>query len=376
MRVLVVIPGSTYGGPHNEILILRERLSASDIERMVVLPDEPGDAEERLRAGGVSVRRLAAVRIQRARGVRFWLAYPWRFMRDVVRLSTLIGEVRPDVVHGVGVNTQLAFAAMLRRRPLVWSMVDISAPQSMRRLVGIVLWAMRCRVVFCSGSAVRIAWGMPAGLRDRAVVYYPPVELQEVARVSTTHAGVVVGTMSNINPDKAVEDLVTAADMLDSSTRVVHWGAVQPSHVALADDLRRKADRLGPGRFEFEGPATDAREPLRSIDIFALSSVREGAPTVIVEAMAAGLPVVATAVGGIPEIVADGVTGILVPVHDPASLAKAINDLAANPGRRAAMGRAGAARARTHFGADRTAAVFIRGYRQAAGLPVESRITQ
>ena len=80
-----------------------------------------------------------------------------------------------------------------------------------------------------------------------------------------------------------------------------------------------------------------------------LSSRSEGAPFSILEAMAAGLPVVATDVGGVRELVADGETGLLVPAGDPARLAEALRSLLADPALRRRLGAAGHARARERF---------------------------
>ena len=97
-------------------------------------------------------------------------------------------------------------------------------------------------------------------------------------------------------------------------------------------------------------------ELLADADVLALPSENEGQPMVVLEAMSRGLAVLATRVGGIPEIVSDGVEGLLVPPHDAGALADALGDLLADEGRRRALGEAGAARARAEFAADAVAA--------------------
>lgn len=99
----------------------------------------------------------------------------------------------------------------------------------------------------------------------------------------------------------------------------------------------------------FTGTRTDVPTLLKALDLFVLPSLWEGLPNVILEAMAIGLPVVATAVGGTPELVVDGSTGCLAPPNNPAALAKAIGDLLANPTHRQQMGRAGRARVEQQF---------------------------
>jgi glycosyltransferase involved in cell wall biosynthesis len=97
-------------------------------------------------------------------------------------------------------------------------------------------------------------------------------------------------------------------------------------------------------------------------DVFVLPSLEEGFPMAALDAMAAGLPVVATAVGGIPEIVEDGRTGWLVPPGHPGALGERIRLLLRNPDTRRAMGAAGRARVREHFSAERMVARFAEIY--------------
>ena len=85
------------------------------------------------------------------------------------------------------------------------------------------------------------------------------------------------------------------------------------------------------------------------LDVFVLSSISEGLPLTILEAMAAGLPCVSTAVGAVPEAIVEGQTGRLVPVKDPRRLAAALTDLLGDPTRARAMGAAGQQRARALF---------------------------
>jgi glycosyltransferase involved in cell wall biosynthesis len=115
--------------------------------------------------------------------------------------------------------------------------------------------------------------------------------------------------------------------------------------------LRALADTLGVGgRVCFAGEQADVAPWLARMDVYAQAARLAGISNSILEAMANGLPVVATDVGGTSEAVAHGETGLLVPVGDPAALAAALAALLANPIMAEAFGRAGRARAETHFG--------------------------
>jgi len=105
-----------------------------------------------------------------------------------------------------------------------------------------------------------------------------------------------------------------------------------------------------------------ARELIWALDVLVISSLSEGSSVVGMEAMALGKPVVATAVGGVPEVVADGQTGILVQPGDPAALAAAVVELLSDPARAEEMGERGRQRAAAHFDIaemlERTKAVY------------------
>lgn len=155
---------------------------------------------------------------------------------------------------------------------------------------------------------------------------------------------VLVGTVANLRPAKALSDLVSAA------TTVLAAGAparfVVAGHGPLADELQAQIGAAGLGdRFRLLGYRSDAFRLLGGCDVFALSSLHEGLPVAVMEALALGLPVVATAVGGLPEAVTDGIEGRLVPPRRPDLLAAALLEVVDDPKRRAAL--ASAARTRS-----------------------------
>jgi len=164
-------------------------------------------------------------------------------------------------------------------------------------------------------------------------------------------------TVARLDPQKGLHDLVAAAALVpEARVMVVGEG---PERRALETRIAH----LGLGdRVHLLGFRSDVPDLLAGSDLFVLPSLFEGLPLSILEAMAAGKPVVATAIGGNDEAVVDGATGLLVPPGDPRALADAIRALLRDPERRRRLGEAGRRRAEAEFSAPamvrRVAAVY------------------
>jgi glycosyltransferase involved in cell wall biosynthesis len=134
--------------------------------------------------------------------------------------------------------------------------------------------------------------------------------------------------------------------------------------------LRAQAASLGLGdAVRFLGFRLDIPELLQALDVFVLSSRSEGLSLTLLEAEAAGLPIVATRVGGNPEVVCDGESGILVPSGEPRPLAEALARLLQDPALRARMGERGRSLYREHFTLEAMVRGYERVYRRLAGVP-------
>jgi glycosyltransferase involved in cell wall biosynthesis len=149
----------------------------------------------------------------------------------------------------------------------------------------------------------------------------------------------LIATAARCSPEKRLDVL------LDAQVRVL--ASVPDAHLVIAGDgksrteLERRADELGlDGQVHFLGQRTDVDAILRSADVAALASDREGSPLLMFECMATDTPLVATTVGGVPDVVEPGRTGILVPRRDPVALADGLVTLLTDPQRRAAIAAA------------------------------------
>jgi glycosyltransferase involved in cell wall biosynthesis len=171
----------------------------------------------------------------------------------------------------------------------------------------------------------------------------------------------LVGSVARLDPVKDLKTLIAAYARLHT----------HPGHAALVlvgDGEERAAleacarDLGVAGGVHFVGYRADIRHLLAAFDVYVNSSVSEGVSLTILEAMATGLPVVATRVGGTPEVVLHGNTGLLVEPRDPAALATAIDELGRDRDRGRALGAAGRVRVDTFFTIDRMVSDYARVY--------------
>jgi glycosyltransferase involved in cell wall biosynthesis len=178
-------------------------------------------------------------------------------------------------------------------------------------------------------QAAVAGWGSPDGVR---------------AELGIAEDAPVVGNVANFKAAKDHPTLLRAAALVRERLPEVRFvligqGPLEPETRRLAADLGLDANVV------FTGFRTDAHRLLAALDVFTLSSTYEGLPIALIEAMALGRPAVVTRVGGVPEVLADGAQGLLVPPRDPAALADGLLRLLGDPGLRARMGAAARRRA-------------------------------
>ena len=182
--------------------------------------------------------------------------------------------------------------------------------------------------------------------------------------------GLVIGTVGRLAEVKDQPGLVDAfAGLLRARPSLRERARL----ILVGDGPMRPAieKRIGQqgldGLVWISGDRDDVASLLRTMDLFVLPSLGEGVSNTILEAMATGLPVVATRVGGNPELVEERVNGLLVPVGDREALAEALLELADNPDGRRRMGEAGLARVRSTFNWDRTVEQYMKVYDHVLG---------
>lgn len=304
-------------------------------------------------------------------------------LASVLRLAAATRAARPHVVHWHAARAHALGAMAARIAPgpvrVLSRRVDFRVRGSLgsRLLYGIPPDAIAAisegvrRALLESGVPDRLIRVIPSGI-DLAPFAAPFDRAAARASLGLAPDDVLAIQVAALAPHKSQTTLLQAMAALGGpAPRLCVWIAGEG---ALRESLLAEHRTLGLGdRVRFLGFRDDVVPLLRSADLFVLSSYLEGLGTSVLDAMAAGLPVVATEVGGVPEIVRHETTGLLVPPRDPDALARAMALLAADPELRARMGARGREFAR-EFGADRTAAATRRLYLELLrGAPPEIR---
>jgi glycosyltransferase involved in cell wall biosynthesis len=364
MNVLSIIHYPHFGGPHNRNAQVAPYLAEMGINVTIVVPDEPGNAVDLLRHRNVPTIPIPLTRMRATKDIRVQFYSLARLPGNVRTIRRIIRSESIDVVLINGlVNPHAAFAAHLEKIPVVWQLLDTLTPMILRRAM--MPFALRLSsVMMTSGMAVAAVHPGALSLGDRLISFFPIVDSNRfrpdpgqraAARreLGLDDSDIVIGNINNINPMKGHRTFIKAAAALKRehpAIRFVILGSTSVAHADYGDALLSEAKSLGLSLGHdmiVRDPGTRVHELAPAMDIFWLTSEprSEGLSTVVGEAMALEIPVVAANVGAVSESIADGVTGILVPPRDVAAFVTVTSELLVDADRRGKMGREGRMRA-------------------------------
>ena len=296
------------------------------------------------------------------------------------RLSRAVQQLRPDVIHahdphGVAMAAlALSMSTMKTKPPLVASRrVDFHLRGS-----ALSRWKYRQVDLFiCASEAIRTMLLGDGVEPARAVTVHEGIDLGHVAAAPAAplhqelwlpHGAPIVGNVAALVPHKGQKHLVDAAAMVVQHVPDARF--VIAGEGELRSALEHQVRHLGLEKHVMlAGFRPDILSVHKAFDIFVMSSVTEGLGTSVLDAMACGRPVIGTRAGGIPEVVEDGVTGILVPPRDPHAMADAIVRLLKDEALRLRMGGAGLSLANARFSAERMVQDTISVYERIALEP-------
>jgi len=350
--VLLLTVGLTVGGTEGQLLELASRLDGRRFNVLVCGLKGEGPVARAMCERGIRVEVL------NGRGT-------WD-LRVLSRLFRLIRRERPEVLHAfLGLaNLAASLVGRLLGVPvIIWSYRDVEVWKSKAHWLverTAVRWADA--VTCCSDAVRQFVLAHMNGQASKFLTIHNGVDLESFRRsraasraeLKLREGGFVIGTVSRLDePKKGLAVMLRALADLAGQDGIPPWQWLLVGDGPARDRLRSLAEELGlPGQVMFAGMRDDVASVLPMMDIFVCPSLYEGFGIAIVEAMAAGRPVVASAVGGIPEIVVHEDTGLLVPPGDAAALAGALATLLNHPEQARAMGARGLARAREKFSID------------------------
>lgn len=367
--ILYVHSGDELYGSDTALLRLIAGLDRARYRPLVVLPTDlpyAGLLSRELRRLGVECVHLdLAVVRRRYATVREAPRFVRRLRRSTAVLAQLIDREGVALVHS---NTLVvwpgALAARLTGRRHVWQIHELlTGPAVLRRLFGCALLALATVVVpnshaTSAGLFLTSARGGRVQVIPNGVAVAPMADPRERARLRAEWGigphEILIGTIGRVSPRKGLRELLAAARTIVAqapAARLVIVGGVVPGQEAFAAELEAEA-ALGPlaGRVHLAGFHEDVASVLEAVDIVAAPVVQpESFGLAVAEAMAHGKPVVASRLGGLAEVVVDGVTGLLVPAGDTGALAGALLQLVKDADLRTRLGARGRDRVARRF---------------------------
>jgi len=362
LRVAHLDTGRTWRGGQAQVLLLLRALAVRGVVQRLLAPQGP--LLERAQAEGFAVERWAP-----------------RTEWDVfaaARARALLRAFRADVAHCHSAHAHATGVPAARWAGVPAALVARRVDFRVRtHLLSRLKYALRVDRYLCISEGVRAAM-RASGIADEKLAVVPSgVDMEEVRAAGRRPAprlrelaglapdAEVVGTVASLAPHKNHVLLLEAAREVLAHRPRAHFVWLGEGECRRALERRRRELSLE-DRVHMLGFREDALALMTQFDVFALSSYLEGLCTSLLDAQALGVPIVATAVGGVPEVVSDGRTGRLVHALEPAAMARAIVEALAEPALRAAW----ASQARTSveaFGIERTAERTLAVYRDVLG---------
>ena len=345
------------GGAEAQVFLLARSLTNRGHEVAVVTMREPEAFADDFAALTIPLHSL---------GMRAGVPDP----RGVIRLARIVRRWRPDIVH-----SHMVHANLLARvaRPFAPAPVLISTAHSFhegarwRELAyRLTDWSCDLTTNVCQAAVDRFV-AVGAVPRERIECVWNGIDLAELDAALASVSGAQRAELGadeafnwlaggNVGEAKDYPTMLRAMRHLMDDGVQATLTIVGAGHATILEALRSEAADLGltPERVRFLGARRDVPDLLQAADAFVMSSAWEGLPLALLEAAAARLPLVATAVGGNPEVILEGVSGVLVPSGDPVALARAMDRvMRLPPDVRRAWGEAGRAHVAEHFDMER-----------------------
>ena len=354
------------------------RVAHSGVVSVVVIPNSL-DSREMFSSGEFDVVYLDMQRPRRTFSIATHGRYLLSFPKTVLTLRSLIRDRHIQIVHCNEITDFIAgFAAKLSRVTCVFHVRHDGIPNPYRRLLTFVLEKTADAIVVPSRSTSAWLSVDASSLAERislipdyafdAEDYQPGVSGCAVrCELGVSPDEILVILVSKLVTPKGHLCFIRAAEMVQASSARIRFaivGGPVPGHAAEALAIQDLARKIAPGML-FLGPRSDLAAVYAACDVAVHCPIYPDTyPTVVLLPMLMGKPVIGTKIGGIPEQIEHGKSGILVPPNDPGALAKAVLDLAADPRARAVLGGAGMKKLRDRLATQNQGCILAELYRR------------
>ena len=366
-RILYLNPTSEVGGAEKSLLDLLEHLNKKQYQPIVCFPSE-GKLAGKLSGMGIEMKMIPLhkeiFQLSRQNGNRrllHILSIPWRIFPTITKTAGFVRSKHIDLIVTNGIKCHVigSIVSSMTGAKLIWHVRDFMETGFARFLLMSMGRFFPDRIITNSDAV-----GSFFVNSGRTETVYNGVDLARFdseidggrirSELKLRKDAKLIGTIGHFAPLKGYEELLGAvSEVLRAGFNVklaMVGECIYPHSKGYKEKLLSLVDSTGlKDKVIFTGFREDIPELLASFDLFVLPSRSEGFGRVNLEAMAMGKPVISTNVGGIPEVVVDGVTGILVPPGNSKALSHAIMRLLNNPPLRESMGREGRRRVEEHF---------------------------
>jgi glycosyltransferase involved in cell wall biosynthesis len=357
IKVLNVLLDDRIGGPNVRTFQIAKKLKERGIEYSIAGPKGKGEFTDYFRRAGVPVYRSGLGTPHFIRDFQTFflnIIYLINFIPSVYRLTAIIKKERIDIIHLHGLlNFQGALAALITKRVVVWHFNEALYPKFLVKILRPFTGFVADRLVHISKTTRNYYLN---GKSSKEIIIHEPVDTDKFdpasikkeqkvnlrKKLSLSEKTLVLGSVGNISWVKGYENLIMSMGELKKkhkNIKLLIAGKILSTQAGYYKHLKRLASSAGlEDDIYFLGQREDIPQLLSLMDIFILPSLTEGTPLSIIEAMSMKLPVIASRVGGVPELVLEGKTGLLVTPRNPDEITAAVLKLLKNSKTRKEMG--------------------------------------
>lgn len=384
IKILHVVIDNNIGGIQNRLLQTVEKLNEKDIESIILTPATNGQFSEDARKKGIKVCQ-ASIQSPRlnnstANVLRnfFWLI---NFPLGVLQTITVIKKEKIQIVHANGLfSLHAVIAGIILNREICWHLISTIYPTYLVKLLRPLFFEKKVHTIFVTYNTIEYYLGSKRDSAEFRVIF-EPVDVNffskdnELAKNGNSFLKQytikddtqVIGFIGNINPQKGLEYFITAASEVkkqySGNLKFLIIGKMPKGHEKYYLKLQTLVAELEiSDNIIFTGKIEDIRPILCHVDIFLMTSITEGTPIVILEAMSMEIPIIAPDVGGISDQIIDGKTGIVTIPKNIKSTSDALIFLLKNPNVRLEMGKEGRERVKKQFSLEKCVAEHYKLY--------------